>query len=133
MSIRSDSTKVTFERVYTDMKEGLQALGETLKTGAEHVYEVLVRQQVVTSVSYLVAALIAIILVWIGVKNIKSVVYDKYGNPESNNLPKFLVAVIFTIIGGITGIICMCSINEIITGFVNPEYGAMKEIMEFVK
>lgn len=129
MDIQNDSTKVTFTQVYGDVKETLQALGESLKVGAEHVYEVLVTQQIVNSITWL-----AILCVLITSTAICAYYCNKFSSEKSKNIELrdgFGWGTL--IIGTIAIIVFLCTIETIVTGFVNPEYGAMKEIMEFVK
>lgn len=140
MNIQSDSTKVTFTQVYQDVKQGLQGLGEALKTGAEHVYEILIKQQFVESITWLIVILIlsiaSFVLLKFGLNDMWNIRKDYYGQGEHlKEVKESRVALlVFGAACGLSAAICfMINANDIITGFVNPEYGAMKEIMEFVK
>ena len=48
--VKTETPELTKEVVYQDVKAVLKDLGEALAVGAEHVYGVLVRQQIVTSI-----------------------------------------------------------------------------------
>lgn len=137
MTTQTDSTKVTFTQVYQDVKEGLTALGEALKVGAEHVYEVLIKQQFVNSLTWLVIVLIfgiasAIVLKFAFRKDNK---VDDESSYRHGDFKESTIALM--IIGSALGLASIitfaCTAEIVITGFVNPEYGAMKEIMNFVK
>lgn len=131
MNIQSDSTKVTFTQVYQDVKEGLSALGEALKVGAEHVYQVLITQQYVKSISLLILNVVLIsVTIFVAINTPK---WYKKGMKQDQYEPWGMLYIIPSILA-IASIVTLCStVQVIVTGFVNPEYGAMKEIMEFVK
>lgn len=123
-----DSTKVTFSKVYNDAKGALEGLAASLKTGASHVYEVLVRQQIVNSVVWLVLFLMSIACIYPAWKIMKAAIrhdndtYDAYAVPAG---------IFCLIIGGFI-ITCVYHIDTIITGFINPEYGALYKILETI-
>ncbi len=125
-----DSTKqeLTKEVIYKDVKNVLSQLGSTLKVGSEHVYMVLVRQQVVNSFTwlsvYIVFIIVSLTLIKIGIK-----FYSKdYERQDTYAL--------FLISGSgfaLCGLICFfATISRVITGFVNPEYGAIKTIIDLL-
>lgn len=133
----NDSTSVTFTQVYSDVKGALDALAESLKTGAEHVYAVLVRQQFVNSVTYLlidVFFIIISIVAWIVIhkayklkaeqeKNLSE--YDKGDYEALYVIPSFITLVCMLVVG--------ITLDDVITGFINPEYGAIMEIKSFIR
>lgn len=130
----NDSTAVTFSQVYNDFKGAISGIGEALKVGAEHVYEVLVRQQVVISVSYLIGILIGSVFCYFILSYSFKNMYEtnRHGHKEFNEgtLPFFLVGG-FLCIGLL--LFTIAHIGVIVTGFVNPEYGAIMEIKSFIK
>lgn len=127
--IQQDSTKVTFNEVYSDIKGALSAAGEALKVGSEHVYEVLVRQQAVNSVSMIctdtVILLAAFILFKIATKMAKDDEVE-----DDLPFPFFIGSIVLFMLGAIA---ITFDMNDIITGFVNPEYGAIMDIKDFIK
>lgn len=126
-SIQSDSTKVTFTQVYQDVKGALSAIGESLKTGSEHVYEVLVRQQVVNSITYSILILFGITITVI----LLGKAHKEKQTFEDSAFPGYLA---FGVVIGVITLIGICAtMDNIVTGFVNPEYGAIQEIREFIK
>lgn len=120
-------TSLTPLLVYKDVKAGLVGLAGALKAPVEHVYGVLIKQQVVHSISYLIAVIAASILSWLllhnGMKFMKSDDYELGG-------------IGMTVVGCIAIAVTACAffaeIGSIVTGFVNPEYGAIKDIFEFI-
>jgi len=133
-AVGPDSTKqeLTKEVIYNDAKEALSQLGAALKVGAEHVYEVLVRQQVVESITYLVVGLVSVIFLIICYKQANKVQFDNYNNITKGGI-NMTYAVCFGVVGVITGLFALFNIQTIVTGFVNPEYGAIKTILDTIK
>jgi len=138
-------TSLTFKTVYSDIKSGISALAAGLKVGAEHVYEVLVKQQVANSITYLLMVIILFILVGIGYRLSKKSYqahmalkgaeshYNWSMDSSSNGVASVVIAIITALLF-IGAVVMFCTnFNLIVTGFVNPEYGAIKEILSFVK
>lgn len=125
-----DSTKVTMVTIYNDAKEAMKGLGAALKVGSEHVYEVLIKQQVANAIIWTILGLIPLICLLVFAKSTWKWAEENYDDSSG-----FTGFVGFVIIGTllVLSIIGFCHIDDIITGFVNPEYGALKEIMEFIK
>ncbi len=131
-SLIPDTSQITLNKVYNDVKEGLIGLGSALKVGSEHVYEVLVKQQLVNSINGLLLIILTIILSILVIKGyikIRLKYKDDYDNSD--------VLIWYCIFLGGGALVMFGSsiyyIPDIITGFVNPEYGAMKDIMTFIK
>ncbi len=140
-----DTSKVTFSRVYNDVKAGMKGLGEALKVGAEHVYVVLVKQQVVKAIQYIIFGIIGLIFLLISLYVMKKARWgdNTYYFPEqwkskeewqANQFNKYSVYTIIT--GLITSIFLMnfiINLDTVVMGLYNPEYGAIKDILNFVK
>lgn len=135
-SVKEVDTSSTFKAMYSDFKQGIVALASSLKVGAEHVYGVLVRQQVVYAIVYLALSIIGLILILNWIKKYKD---DKEkwkgGNSVYDDTPTGLgllrsiqIFVALVMIG-----IGIGNINSIMTGFINPEYGAIQDVIEMVK
>jgi hypothetical protein len=122
-----DTSQITLTKVYNDVKSGLNGLEEALKVGSEHVYGVLIKQQLVTAISYLILVILLLIACPFSVKLEKKwrAEHDDFGDG-----PACLVPIIVNIT---TVIVIFITITDIITGFINPEYGALKDIMNFIK
>ena len=141
-----DSTAVTFSKVYNDVKEGITGLATALKAPAEHVYTILVKQQVVNATTSLTVCifmlLLGSILFYTGYKiyvnynetynknNDYKPGYRRYDMDEGYWLIFIIVGTII-FIGGLIGL--TVESKSIITGFFNPEYGAIKDIIGFIK
>jgi hypothetical protein len=130
-SVKEMDTSSTFKAMYSDFKQGIVALASSLKVGAEHVYMVLVRQQVVYAITYLILIIIAFILILNWIKKYKSdeemwTRDDDITGLGILRLIQILVAVFMMGIG-------IFHIENIMTGFINPEYGAIQDITDMVK
>lgn len=129
--IQQDSTKVTFSQVYNDFKSAVEGAAEALKVGAEHVYEILVRQQVINSITYLFLYVFLFTFSYILFKKIHAYVQlknkeDKYGEWGAMYILPSIAIVVTMIVFSLT-------LNTCITGFLNPEYNAIMEIKGFIK
>lgn len=127
-----DSAKVTFSKVYTDVKAGLQGLGSALKVGAEHVYGVLVKQQIVYSITYLLLYAVILLVFKFTYKltrttRFKEQMEESYPDGDYHLIIIANVAVLVILVT----LVC-CTVENVVTGFVNPEYGAIKEIIKFI-
>lgn len=144
-------TSGNFRMMYNDVKSGIAGLANGLKVGAEHVYMVLVKQQVVHAVSNLILVILFItlsaILSNLSRKTYKAHMiqcgYDEKDAKNSNyridldDSAKGIASVVLVVMSAIALIIgvvvLISSYDSIIMGFINPEYGAMKDILDFVK
>lgn len=128
----ADSSKLSFSKVYTDVKAGITGLASALKVGAEHVYIVLVRQQIVNAIIWLIVGIIGFIFVLNSIKMYKST--EKWLDSD-DEFPTGLGIFRLTqiLFGLLFSLIFVCHIDTIITGFVNPEYSAIREIIGFIK
>lgn len=131
-------TSSTFKLMYSDFKQGIVALASSLKVGAEHVYGVLVKQQIVYGVVYLFIFLLGIYLTINWLKNYKNKDEEwttpppnSYSSSDVTGLGVFrtIQIIVATVLLGI-GIF---NIDNIMTGFINPEYGAIQDVIEMVK
>lgn len=122
-----DSTKLTVGKVYTDVKAGIEGLAKGLKVGAEAVFAILVKQQIVYAITYCIL-LIAVIISWICYKK-----FWKYADENDWSEGHFIIVVVWTLINFAGTIAVICTIGDIVTGFINPQYGAIKDIFEFIK
>jgi hypothetical protein len=124
-------TSSNFKNIYNDLKGGVAAIAESLKIGAEHVFIVLVKQQVVNAIVYLVLALIGIILAFAAYRQWGLIKYNAKG--DLVEVRPVVFTVIFGVLSFILLIITIFNIDTIIMGFVNPEYGAIQDIIKFVR
>ena len=143
-------TSSNFKNIYNDVKSGISGLASALKVGVEHVYLVLVKQQIVHAISSLLLFLIiftlSIVLYNLSRKSYKEHLIQcgyEVGKPSTaynidiDDSAKGVASIIMGVLSGVALLISICvlasSYDKIIMGFVNPEYGAMQDIIEFVK
>ena len=139
-TVVTDSATLTMLRVYEDTKAGIYGLASALKAPVEHVYEVLVKQQVIYSFSYLLIdlfllAIALFLLIKFGdnLKRTRNPDDNWYGNEIAERFE--LIGILM--FGGLFSIISIITIistlSAIITGFFNPEYGALQDVVNFIK
>lgn len=125
-----------FETVYSDIKSAIATVAEGLGVGAEHVYEVLVRQQMIDSIS------ISILIVLMGVMatlllrlpmNKKNQYHWSDGDLKGWNVKGTVGVIVGSICLLIFFIVFIMEGANVITGFLNPEYSAMQEIFKLIK
>jgi len=137
----ADSSQLSLGVVYRDLKVGIESMGKALKVGATHVYEVLVRQQIAKSILWVVVMIFTIVVLILAWKlsngadwkewNDRSTKKNNINNAELPN-GRFIISVIFWIIGIISLIVVGLHLDTMVYGFVNPEYGAMSDIVDFI-
>lgn len=133
-----DTAKVTASKVYNDVKGALSSLGSLLKTGSEHVYGVLVRQSVVDSVAWIVIDIVLIIATILVIKNTFRLLSNfknggKWQHDEWDEHGSSIFFCVLSLALFVATTVCIiASANTIITGFVNPEFGALKTIFELI-
>lgn len=153
----ADTAKLS-HRLYDDVKSGLSQLAAGLKVGAVHVYEVLVKQQVVFAVMWTLMLLASIGLLLLSYKQwaLHAITERRY-IPNPNPVPTdsdsyrhrseienphhddnlavrhFTITLISSIAGFTLFLAAAMHSDVILTGFINPEYGAIEKIMDMVK
>jgi hypothetical protein len=146
-SLTKSELKSTSMVIYEDMKEVISGMAAALKVGSEHVYKVLVKQQVVYALIYLITFIFFGILFTISAFNLSKLGWSDISYYESdwknrggydaylkNSFSaKNFIFIITGLVGLIGFIIGFSNIDVIITGFLNPEYGAIKEIIKFIR
>jgi len=104
------------------IEASIVALAETLQQPAEYVYKVLIKQQKVHAYTWLwvdILLLVITLAFWI------LLIFDFWDNgDEWYGIPIFFL-IVFVIV------LC-CTINMIVGGFINPEYGAIKDIANLI-
>ncbi len=115
------------EKVYEKATEYIETLASSLGVAAEHVYGILVRQQVAEGVTTLimfgVVYLVLGIVVGVAVKK-SDFDYECIAN---------YVAVIGCIVLIFVSVFAFVDVGDAIMKVMNPEYYAIKEIMDVIK
>jgi|SRR6185312_14833061 len=119
---------VTFDSVYHDVTGAISALATGLKTTGDHVYGVLVYQQRVDAVKWLV-----VIILWLFPlsKFFKSL--NKEWSDGDNLVKNGVVGLVCLIVSAVTFSFIISNISTITTGLFNPEYGALQDILDAIK
>lgn len=128
-AVAAVDTSSLYKTIYNDVKVGLQGLAGALKVSAEHVYTVLVRQQIVKSVTGLLYIIICSIMLYLGIKYLVPWSVRQGENSEGFS---YIPSLLYIIIVFVLLIVSCLNIDTIITGFVNPEYGAIQEIFSWI-
>lgn len=142
-----DTSQITLSKVYSDVKDGLKGLGDALKVGSEHVYSVLVKQQYVNAMVFSLLFLFGLIGLFYFYSCFKSenrFEYEQKYNRQTDLYENIVDKTRWndshtfkTVITGFctVGLLlpALFNIDIILTGFINPEYGALKDIMNFIK
>lgn len=128
--------------LYNDAKTVISQLASAMKVGAEHVYYVLVKQQIVNSITYLISYIIVILIMrFLYIKlregNKKFDEYkasSKASYYDSRSDQSYIVAPFIGLVATlVVATILVCStLRETVTGFVNPEYGAITHIIDLI-
>ena len=123
-------TSSTVKEMYHDFRNGITALAEALKVAVEPVYKVLVMQQIVHSVMYLLIVCILCFVPLIWFKKVRLWADERNGQQEG----VWLLWVISSVLPMIAGVILFfATATTILTGFINPEYGAMQDIVKMAQ
>jgi len=104
----------------------LEKLAEKLGTTTQYLWGVLIKQAPVAAVTELIYLILVVLGGIILYKIHKRLSYEE----EESLIAPMAIA---TIIWGILFIVCFFSIGTIVTGFFNPEYWALDEIMSLIK
>ena len=104
----------------------IMELSKELKVPAKHVYSVVIKQQTINSVAWLFIYLILAISVFIFIKlGNAEIKRDKYDNDK--DMFQMLAIVAFIILIGVI----LFTFQIVVTGLINPEFGALKTIANF--
>lgn len=132
-------SKNAISTVYGDLKtvapkveEAVKEIAKGLKTGAESVWDILVKQQIVWSFCYLILFIIAI-AAWINFyyRYNRGNKYAKEQNNGDWSSSDALITIISVTIAVMSSIHAIQYLEPMMTGFINPEFGAMKNIIQF--
>ena len=126
-----DSTKrsATFDSVYKDVRGALATMADGFKVTVDHLWGVLVYQQRLDAITWLAIAGVTIFPIMAFFKYYRKKVTDQWGDLNKDGWIMVAMAVIsFVLI-----ISVVCNISNMIQGFFNPEYGALKEIIKTIE
>ena len=113
-----------------DTQKLLEKLAEKLGTTTEYLWEILVKQAYVSSLTLLFQMCLIPILAYLLYRVYKKNI-DEYGDIEDLGVSIVLAAgFVFTIF---LTLIAFFEISNMVNGFVNPEYWALDKILETLK
>ena len=105
------------------------SLAEQLKQPAEHVYKIMVKQQVVNSITWIIIGLLCISTVFT-IKFWLNRIEKEIGDATGWIMGLIFLCIIPLILGILVLVI---QSGTIVTGFINPEYGAIQDIINLIK
>ncbi len=122
--------------IYGDIKNAIIAIAEGLKVPAEMLLQAIIKQGVVDSISKL-CIIIFLLVVAIIVTRIFLPFWKKYFNSSySSDGEDFFcaISIFLTIVLWIAFFVTtLNNVNNIVTGFVNPEYRAIEMVLDLIK
>jgi hypothetical protein len=126
-------TSSNFKRIYNDLYDGIIALAAGLKVGAEHVYAIIVKQQIVNSIVYLLVLLLGTFSIHMCYKQwgLIKIKKEKY-TTDVEEIRPLAFTIIFGVLAFILLLAGLLNLNTLVMGFLNPEYGAIMDIVRFV-
>ena len=114
------------DKFFENTTEAIKELASALKVPAEHVYQILVKQQVVEGIVNLIVVIILLLLT-------TGLSFWAYKAFDEDSEAQFAAALISLLIVGILFIIFTVTFfSEGLPHWLNPEYGALKEILEAI-
>lgn len=138
-----NDTKSLTGTVYNDFKDAaknitpkiesaIQEIAKGLKVGTVYVWNILVKQQRVWSWCYLIGMIISLIVWYKFYSFIKEGKTDlnEYDQWKSHNV---IMSVILFFTASILSFISFQHVVPMMTGFLNPEFGAIQTVIEFAK
>lgn len=124
-TIYGDMKEATSE-IYPDVKSAITEIARGLGVGAEYVWTVLVKQYVVLGVAELLKLILFLILTIVGIiLTVKVITSSKEINWKI--FPTLLITLI--------GVFMTCGIDyvTILQGLINPDFGAINYVLDFIK
>lgn len=129
--------------LYNDAKTVISQLAAAMKVGAEHVYYVLVKQQIVNSITHLICYIALLVGIYFSFKalsagtarirehNAANTGY--YSQRSIADDTTGMIGLILGILFSVAFVIAFFNtIGQTVTGFVNPEYGAITHIIDLI-
>ena len=145
-------TSGLFKSMYSDFKYGVKSIASSLKVGAEQVFRALIYKQVASGIGHMVVYIVGFWLSFILIRSSRSDLekhrklisdpttmerYMKNGkydseNPTFENVMYLVKVGVGCVLGGIVLLYCMFTITDTVTSLIAPQYGAIKELVDWV-
>ena len=118
--------KNVLDTIYPDVKGAISEIAKGLGIAVEYTWTIIVKQYVVKGVTELLIFVLGLSIGIIGV-----VLLTKYIKNNEKITWKIIPSITLLIIS----IIAICNVNfhMMLQGLINPEFGAMSYILDFVK
>lgn len=136
----ADTSNVTWSKVYNDVTGALSGLGAALKEGGSYAYKTFREQQIITSITIIIYSIVLLVIAIIfwklflkDRKRMSTSTDDWYNDSIEDHgvtIAYFVIAIAMT---GAFIINLGVNIDSIFSGLLNPDYGAIKEIMDKIK
>ena len=105
------------------------SLAEQLKQPAEHIYKIMVKQQVVNSIAWLIIGLLCISTAFT-----RKFWLNRIEKEQDDDMGWVMGLILLCIVPSMIGItVLIVQLDTIVTGFINPEYGAIQDIINLIK
>lgn len=114
-----------------DLKEAFKSVASALNTTAEKLWDILVKQQLVWSICHAII-LLSSIYAWY---QFYRIFYKSLNDKTETGEYKAPYVLLLLLVGGLAvfgSLHTVDNIDRMITGFVNPEFGAVRTIVEFL-
>jgi hypothetical protein len=134
--VTNSNAEKLFDKYTDKLSTAIVGLAEILKVPATHVYGILIKQQYVLAYIGLFIFFITLLFIILSLKYALNIDDWDDGSVKKN---KPTCSLGFFIAFGIIGIIFLLCFfighypEDIFQGFINPEYGAIKDIVNFIK
>lgn len=137
-TVYSDSKELVKE-LYADgkslglkLEDGLKSLAQGLKTTSIKAWEILVLQQRVWSLCYLSVTILSLIISYRFTKQFGKMQTDvtETGDVKESNIT---MTIILGLVSVSLLIASMLHFEKMVTGFVNPEFGAIRTLFEIIQ
>lgn len=125
-------TSSNLKTVTTKTIEAVKYLAQGLKVSVTEVWDILVKQQRVKSWTYLLIFISSLFLDYLFFKWIRYIIKNKTDNINFI-FPGIIGTIAFFIILCMVSYINMQNLYPMLTGFLNPEYGAIQDIVNVAK
>lgn len=132
-------TKNSVSTVYTDIKSlapdaksALQEIYSTLKTTSKYAWDLLVKQQGVWAWGYLIGELLFIFILYKFWKSLDKIGTDRSDTGGTKGI-NYIPAIYLGVGSIILGYLSVIHFEPMMTGFFNPEFGALRNLIELSK
>lgn len=114
-----------------DLKDAFKSVANALNTTAENVWDILVMQQLVWSICYSLVIIASGVAWYQFGRQVKRTKTELTDTDEMKFLNVLISAALF-VLACYGSMHSVEHIDKVVTGFINPEFGAIRTIVEFI-